>query len=493
MAANSDLCADSPLAQIGLNYSLYKLTDDQRTFTRGYLIFGIILNAFCLAVWMVEKGKYERTRVRPTIFLVMAILCSLAVQGCGPLNSISPRSYPCWVGVILLAMTIPFGAVSIVGRHMLYSFLTRFAKAAGRLQVNVEDLDGSISVQTDLAKEAWASRFSRAKGVAAMVVFSNREPQSEEELQNLKFLSSRPGTMIITALFSLPVLIASIIIVVSDPVVLYCTNCGYSEPARNMIVIALVICFGIGISFWFVARGIKSVDKWGLKNECAITIVAYAIGLCGYLSSLFTDDSTEKNLSPYTHNFLLTLGMWLAVIEQSLVQVVLARLGERKLSQLRSQVRHNEKTLQSSSKSDELEEILNDRESSEAFEKHLIAELGVESLYFLKQCEQWLKAYFDVSPTARLSRAKKIFKTYIDTSGLYAVNVSARVNESIETKLYRAGVDDCPREIFEDAIREIRQMLLMGAVLRFRMARENSSIRSPNSAVAVSTTVSNIT
>lgn len=477
--ATDDICATSLLVQKGLNQSLVYMTPEQVQFTRGYYFFGIALNLLCLLVWVVEKRKYERTQVRPTLFLLLSIISSISEMSCGPLNTITPYQYPCWVGVILLALLIPSAAVSLIGRHMLYSFLTRFSQAAGKLHDNINEQDSTSSTrsQSDHGQRIY-HYWRKVRDVAALVIFSNREAQSEEELENLKFLSSRLGTFLITLVFALPILMGSVVIIVTDPVLMKCTNCQYSSPARAFIAISLVLCIVVGMIFWFISRKIKAHDRWGLKNEAAATFLCYCIAILGFFMASFSDDYAERPLSPYTHNFLMTIGVWLVVIEQSIVQIFIARHEQRKISKLvpRPLMKRSESN-PSMNRMDELDEILLDKDLCAEFEQHLTEEFGIESLHFLRQCEQWQRTYFDVSPSTRLSRARKICKTYIQSDGLYAVNVSWRVNERIIAKVNRIEAEDCPREVFDEAVLEIHKMLLSGAVLRFRISREHSKQR----------------
>jgi len=104
---SNPICEESQLVQGGRNLTALTI-DGTRQFTEGFFIFGMILNAFCLTVWVKEKRKYERTQVRPTMLVVLSVLCSVAEMCCGPLNIIIPTAYPCWLAVILINMTIPF-------------------------------------------------------------------------------------------------------------------------------------------------------------------------------------------------------------------------------------------------------------------------------------------------------------------------------------------------------------------------------------------------
>jgi len=125
-----------------------------------------------------------------------------------------------------------------------------------------------------------------------------------------------------------------------------------------------------------------------------------------------------------------------------------------------------------------LDTILSDPVLADLFEKHLVSEFAVESLYFLRDSTAWFDTYHDVVPSAATARAQKIFRLYIQPEGILAVNISHKVVQRISQKLKSAVVE---QNIFKAAQQEVTNLLEHGPMLRFfrqpdvRLAAEQES------------------
>jgi len=111
-----------------------------------------------------------------------------------------------------------------------------------------------------------------------------------------------------------------------------------------------------------------------------------------------------------------------------------------------------------------LESVLRDEKSSLLFEEHLKKEHGIESLYFLNDVGRWETGFFDMPESTRLARANKIFSVYIQNTGEFTVNLSSKVVENLTEKLKQ---EDVSIELFEDAVKEIKSMLVNDSFARF--------------------------
>jgi hypothetical protein len=112
-----------------------------------------------------------------------------------------------------------------------------------------------------------------------------------------------------------------------------------------------------------------------------------------------------------------------------------------------------------------LDSILDNKAQTEAFEKFLESEFAAESFHFIQEVSRWRKTYFGVTSYAHVARARRIFKGFVSEHGSYAINISSGVREGIETLVNANG--DVPREIFQDALNEVTQVLSFGPVIRF--------------------------
>ena len=529
MSASVVDCDAAPIVQLGRNESFVRL-DSTREMARAYYGFGVALNLVCLLVWLSEKRNYERTRIRPTLFVWMAVLCSLAQMSCGVLQSFTEEGYPCWLGVVLLMLIIPFGATSIFGRYMLFNFLSRFAQSAADVQNKLIDAETS-SVPTS-GSHLRRGFCQRMVSVLKLIAYPDQKATTEEDLFDLKLMASKRGVFGMAVVLCLPFIVFAIVILSTDLVIVYCYNCAFSSMTFNLLIATAVVEMFIVLAVWYGARRIKGADRWGLKTECSYCIAWVVFSFVAFLVSVF--DSTQVTLQPYTHLLPMSIGLWLNVIQQTLVQVYLARKAKIQTTRASnapatccqmwcdprlfylfwttqtvpsmnvqgkkmqvaddksvaseisttSAAHHHHGGVAVSGKyksaRDELEELLDDQTLAVLFEKHLMGEFGVESLFFLQQAEAWKRQYFDISPAARVARARRIFKAYVQSSGLYTVNlpwsicdkIRQTMKEGDEDIASNAALDDVPHTLFDDAIWEIRRLLTAGAVLRFKHSPE---------------------
>jgi hypothetical protein len=113
-----------------------------------------------------------------------------------------------------------------------------------------------------------------------------------------------------------------------------------------------------------------------------------------------------------------------------------------------------------------LEQVLDSNELTRAFESFLDAEQAAESLYFLLDVKAWKGAYFGISRSARLARAKHIYKGFISFSRNLSINISSGTVEAIKYHLEERG-QDVERTLFAHAVHEVSQLLRIGPMPRF--------------------------
>lgn len=115
--------------------------------------------------------------------------------------------------------------------------------------------------------------------------------------------------------------------------------------------------------------------------------------------------------------------------------------------------------------------ILGDKVLAKAFEDHLQKEFGVESLFFYQEVKNWRTAYRDMGASTRLARAKKIIHTFIRNDGIFSVNIPSATSKAIVQAMEDTAT--FPKEdLFDDAAEEVRELLEMGALARFKKSEK---------------------
>jgi hypothetical protein len=120
----------------------------------------------------------------------------------------------------------------------------------------------------------------------------------------------------------------------------------------------------------------------------------------------------------------------------------------------------------------QLDSLLRRPGVADMFENHLISELGIESLNFLQDTSEWKLDFHDTAPTARLARAKRLVRSYVESDGLMAINIPGIMSEKIKKTILNAKDTDLSDTVFDDARREISSLLEVGAVPRFLNSKE---------------------
>ncbi|KAH9258640.1 hypothetical protein BASA81_003142 [Batrachochytrium salamandrivorans] len=452
------ICDASPLVILGRNLSLAR-TNGNVGFTIGYFTFGLVFDSICLASWFAFHARFERTRVRPTAFVLLAVLSSVFQMSFSSLQAILSDRFPCYLGPILLIMTIPFASVSILGRLVLFAFSCQFSSAISAKLKQGEELTALLSQD----EFTWLRVLRRSGLVFKRILHSTSPVRNDDELQALRFLLTKPGIGFMVALYSLPVFVAMIALLLGSPdseVYRLCTNCDLSVGVFGLTLgfILVFVLLGIG-NWWLVRDGARYPDVWGLKQECLHSLAACLVVLVGLILAMF-DPVLHY---PYSHLFMLSLGMWLLVASQTIWQLFLGYRADQAL-------RLNTQLARVKLDSAFLDHVLANPELCKQFEAHLIAEFAVESLYFIKDAREWRQMYFAVAPTARTARARRIHASYIADSGMYTVNISSKTKDQV-----LAGLDSAPSDLFEPALAEIYHMLITGPVIRFYQTRMRSS------------------
>jgi hypothetical protein len=170
---------------------------------------------------------------------------------------------------------------------------------------------------------------------------------------------------------------------------------------------------------------------------------------------------------------ILSIGVWGMVSVQTALQLYLAIRYDRIRHQKRK--RAFKQSISSSTLNAghfNLNVILNDKVLAKAFEDHLQKEFGVESLFFYQEVKAWKITFRDMSPSTRASRARKIIKTFIQPDGIFCVNIPSSISKIImdesQIAAARQDPDFPPQDLFDDAVEEVKELLELGALARFK-------------------------
>jgi hypothetical protein len=443
-----------------------------------FLYFTVGFCLFCILVWLSLKGKYERTKIRPTGLVVMACTGCFVNTLLVHLSVVMQKPLPCWLLAILLTIIVPLVAGSLIARLIAFYFLSLYSAEAAQSATTAK-------LKSGFAFDTPGSTFGNKNACQHFIVVfrlgyeavfrrsvpngNNDENHRTDKLQSLRFMVSTQGVSAMVLALIIPFLIVSFVIIVANQQVLVCGNCTYirSITIYTMVVVGIVVII-FGIVAWLKVRSLT--DQWGLRAESFYSLILSISAMVWFLAEAF------GYLGPpslFQFSYLISLSLLAMVCENSLVQIWLARRENKRLTNFQRTTQRT--SLYSHSAS--LEQILSDKELSAAFEQHLIDEFGIESLLFLRDAQDWRLSYFDVALTARKVRAKKICLTYIRANGLYAVNLPAAITSAISRRLDNEQ-EEPQVALFDDAITEVKTLLTKGAVIRFTKSKRYHEFQS---------------
>jgi hypothetical protein len=133
----------------------------------------------------------------------------------------------------------------------------------------------------------------------------------------------------------------------------------------------------------------------------------------------------------------------------------------------------------------QLDSVLKRADLADMFENHLVSELGVESLNFLVDTAEWKAEYQDAAPTARLARAKRLVKSYIETGGMMTINIPGGIAEKVKRIVFSGKENELNETVFDDARREISILLEVGAVSRFMNSKEYRELQAGEAIISI--------
>ena len=461
------------------------------------LSFSLLISFVFLTIWFIFKNRFERTRRRPNIMVITAFFGLLLTTITTSLYDFVTASFPCWLYTILVALIVPFLGGTLISRLILFFYSSKFSEQMMQFspsKLSNEENEESKSISTHPV--AYRIRYLERLAISLRILFCNPNIQpSEHSLRNmhaLKFMRSFGGTLTVISTLIFPFFIVSLVIVLTNEDLMFCSGCGLNDAMTYTVIICAALYLMIGSFIWLRVRNFK--DSWGMLGETFYMMIYLFLSLISFLLTTFT----PLPGSSFSFAYFVVIFLWFYLFEQSAWQVYLAMqmaaeegdlqaetngkigVNKNRISRKKSKSKIDSVRVRSlqqfnsiSTSASSLDIILEDLELNKDFEEHLKNEMGLESLYFIRDVQIWKKSFYDVTPTARKARAKRIFKTYVSYNGLYAVNLPHSIAQVISQKFLSSEPDDIPENIFDDALKELKSLLNGGAVVRFLFMKFN--------------------
>jgi len=396
-------------------------------------------------------------------------------------------NFSCGLRSFIVMIVVPLIAANIILRLMVFFFLSELSREMTQAQENeLPDASGNKNVLQRVIRATRDMTFA----IYALMVPNHKKMQRSRTISALTFVASKKGTFIVFLILLAPFFPVSLGLVVTDPAYLYCQGCRLAFAEVVEIIAVSIICLLFGIFAAFRVR--KYPDPWQLRREATLMCLWGIVILIGFCLGTFFDPPLDVT---YDHQVIIVIGFLGFSWVQTVHQVIIAYRTERTAMSARRAVHAKREQKRKKKIADSVAEestqqqtvdntagmvgggvggrlfvkqvMANPRLCAE-FEKFLVAELGVESLMFLRDTDMWRATYYDISPSARLARAKRLYNTFISPSGTFPINIPSDMVTDLRSALMREGVEDCRREAFDHARQEIVDLLQIGALTRFQ-------------------------
>jgi len=391
----------------------------------------------------------------------------------------------CGLRSFITMIIVPLIASNVILRLMIFFFLSELSREMTQLQ----EADMPVLKDQNACQRVVRGIYDLFFAMYALVFPTRTQMERARVVSALTFVASTKGTVVVFLFVLLPFLAVALGLILTDPTYLRCNGCKLAFAEVVEIIVVAVICILFGIFAAFRVR--KYPDPWHMRREATLMCLWGIVILVGFCLGTFFDPAPDV---AYDHQLIIVTGLLGFAGVQTVYQVAMAYFTERSTILARKEVRAkreakkqkrkvksvvdesqvNSTTTQMTSPNSErlvLKKVMTNPTLAGLFEQFLVGELGVESLLFLRDTDAWKKAYYDVAPSARLARARRLFNTYISTNGSFPVNIPSETMGVIRSQLMKDEMQDCREDIFDAARDEINDLLQVGAVLRFQHSK----------------------
>ena len=483
------------------------------------LILLTTLGVLSVAILAVAKSSYfinDHLRGRPINISCLALAGLVCLVASPPTITSTPQS-PCWLRPTFAILVIPALASSIALRGIYFVQIQRFAYmlAAYGGQILDEDDDSEPS-GSGLWYGAWYGLKTKwewlrlSSNYMRDAVFMTQYTQ-EELAKRGKTLSRHERVMILRILrYSLTgvgqvayAIAASAWWVV--PSIIYlavaegsytngCVGC-VADAASLRIIIAIQLGYYIVVLSLLANHVKRHRDAFGILTKGLFSVVYFLISGACFVASLFMawDDPRVFPLTVTAAVFA-----FLVVFQAAVVPVVArrdvsspgfegrgrGRGGNAAYDATRLPTTFRASTVSEGAQTHEYKGALVPMLQSgnaaliAAFREQVEAEFCPELLLFVECVLQWEKTFSDVSPSARLARAKRIIAVYVGRNAPAEVNVSHACVQRLFAALKEASTDPSTKlrpSLFAEVKEDVVCLLELGPLMRFVAKPEHAA------------------
>jgi len=301
---------------------------------------------------------------------------------------------------------------------------------------------------------------------------------SARQIRAARFLASPKGTACMLAVTLLPYVVTSIAYTLTNPMAMEgCSGCSSSGTVGVVVVLGTVFALGLVVFSLWLCRNMP--DPFLVVAEAKICAFSGFIALAFYITSKFVDLSNGAIFS-WAIPFEAMLVVMCSLATFLPVLIVFAVRAPPFSQEFLSQgscpflcFHSVTDTLFHSSLhpwTEIFQNILTDEHSKAAFEAHLTAEHGVESLLFFEAAIVWRDVYYSVGAVTARVRAKRLVRLYIGDDAVFPINVSyeqsCRVLECVNRPV-GDGPSDFNKHMLDEVIDEVVRLMYRDAFVRF--------------------------
>jgi len=271
-----------------------------------------------------------------------------------------------------------------------------------------------------------------------------------------RFLTTKTGQALMIISFLMPFLFITVSLLFTEEYYRAgCYGCQLSRKENLLQVCVMGVCQCLGLLGCFLLR--KVDDPFLIVNELWIVF-----GVGGNLTLIGMALYASDSLRPQ-YLFITTFGLFIFWSAQAPWLMLVDKL---KMRRKRGAFR-TDKTSGVDLKMS-LEDGLASPKILEAYELHLIAEMGIESLRFYRDAKAFRSRARDMTQKTRNLRAQRLARVYLGSNAVLAINISHALSGKIWSEI---GDDpeegEVPAEVFDQAILEVFNMMSKGSWPRF--------------------------
>ena len=431
------------------------------------------------AAFIYLAPAHERLRLRSRAVAVCVFLGAFAQLMIGPFpNVVGVGNYPCWLGALSALVVVPFfGAVFLIRLSTLF-YLSDFSTeamahrhAAAAAPPRTSSLSEAAQPESSGAESASFSSLALFASAARLLVLGRRDGDKARSLRASQWIVSRDGVLwVLCVLFFPVVVVVAVIFALSPEYVAGCMACYLTSAITACIVVEGLVVIAAGAALFHRLRGRD--DAWGFRTEVRnVGVFAFLAVVFFVLSQALRNDSAT-----FDFGFLLVGALWAMVAVLQVLPVIQALFTDmRQAARQHGGAAAGHLVLQ---------DVMTSPVTAEAFEERCRVEFTLESLWFLRDTQQFKDAFFNISKDTRALRAKRIVNLFVRPGALYEVNLPYKVIRDTVARVDAGG--DVEFHVFDDARKEIALLLERGTLFRFSHSTEGRRALAPGSDLSVS-------